>query len=110
LRSLPACRFGPDLMIAPQLHLGATSRQVYLPKLPAGEVWQNWFTNTSLGSGGNTIEEQTPLYSGTFPLYRRVAGPPGPPPPPPPPPPPAGGGYDQIGTVHPNVHWLSERC
>ena len=89
------CRFGPELMIAPQLHLGATSRQVYLPRLPAGHVWQNWFTNVSLGNGGHTITEQTPLVSGEFPLYQRVTGStPGPPAPPPSPP---AGGYDHIG-------------
>ena len=90
--------FGPELMIAPQLHLGATSRQVYLPKLPTGRVWQNYFTNASLGSGGNTITEQTPLFSGTFPLYRQIAGSsPIPPSPPAPSPPPGTGGYERIG-------------
>ena len=73
--------FGPELMVAPQLHLEATSREVYLPQLPAGQVWQNYFTNQSLGMGGNTLSEPTPLAGGAFPLYRRVAGvaPPSPP-------------------------------
>ena len=71
--------FGPDLMVAPQLHLGATARAVYLPQLGAGEHWEYYFTNQSMGRGGNTITQQTPLAE--FPLYRRVGGSdPGPPP------------------------------
>lgn len=95
--------FGPELMIAPQLHLGATSRSVYLPLLPEGGDWQDFFTNASLGCGGNTISQPTPLHSGTFPLFRRVgsSGPPGPPPPPAPPSPPPSPspqtGYDDMG-------------
>ena len=65
--------FGPDLMVAPQLHLGATSRMVYLPRLPSGQVWQYWFGNGSVLEGGSTIIQPTPLTtSGEFPLYRRV--------------------------------------
>lgn len=89
--------FGPELMIAPQLHLGATSRQVYLPKLPAGRVWHYWFTNSSLGSGGNTITQQTPLSGGEFPLYRIVAGSSPTPPPSPGPPSPGSHSYEDVG-------------
>ena len=87
--------FGPALMVAPQLHLGAGEREVYLPRLEAGEEWQYWFTNQSLGQGGNTITQPTPLAGGEFPLFRRVAG--NDPAPPPPTPAPSPISYVDIG-------------
>merc|ERR1712224_267099 len=36
--------FGPDYLVAPQLTENAIVRSVYLPKLPAGCIWQNVFT------------------------------------------------------------------
>lgn len=84
--------FGPSYMLAPQLSQRTATRQVYLPRLPPGELWQNYFTgalhNTTVG--GTNITEQTPLSGpefGTFPLYERVMPAPYPAPRPPAPPP-----------------------
>lgn len=81
--------FGPLYLVAPQLHEQATSRSVYLPQLPAGELWSNLFTlaqyNTTAGS--LNITEATPLTGdgfGTFPIYRRHPATPYLPPSPPP--------------------------
>lgn len=80
--------FGPDYLLAPQLMQGGTSRSVYLPILPAGQVWRNFFTKREINTttGGVNITEVTPLTGDgfeTFPLYQRVTlspypGPPAP--------------------------------
>jgi alpha-glucosidase (family GH31 glycosyl hydrolase) len=63
--------FGPDYLVAPVMVKGATSRSVYLPPLPKGTVWLNYFTGiaTATFGGGKNITEATPL--DTFPLYKR---------------------------------------
>ena len=63
--------FGPDYLVAPVMVKGATSRSVYLPPLPKGTVWRNFFTGvaTDTSNGGKNITEATPL--DTFPLYKR---------------------------------------
>ena len=63
--------FGPDYLVAPVMVKGATSRSVYLPPLPKGTVWLNYFTGvtTDTSNGGKNITELTPL--DTFPLYKR---------------------------------------
>eukprot|EP01051_Picozoa_sp_SAG22_P018457 SAG22_NODE_3112_length_1929_cov_1.940984_2_plen_85_part_00 len=60
-------------MVAPVLVANASSRAVYLPALPKGKVWVNFFTRavTDTSAGGVKITEQTPLDS--FPLYRATA-------------------------------------
>lgn len=68
--------FGPDYLVAPQLLENSTSRNVYLPALPKGSVWENVFTrvDTDTSDGGRNITEATPLSGdgfGTLPLYRR---------------------------------------
>eukprot|EP00041_Stephanoeca_diplocostata_P039525 m.1633977 g.1633977 ORF g.1633977 m.1633977 type:complete len:148 (-) comp25412_c0_seq5:27-470(-) len=69
-----------------QLEQGATSRSVFLPRLPAGSYWQNVFTEvvTDTSHGGVNITEATPLSGdgfGTFPLYKISRGIPYPTPP-----------------------------
>eukprot|EP00037_Helgoeca_nana_P024508 m.260952 g.260952 ORF g.260952 m.260952 type:complete len:715 (-) comp26656_c0_seq3:208-2352(-) len=63
--------FGPDYLVAPVMVKGATSRSIYLPPLPKGTVWLNYFTGiaTATFGGGKNITEATPL--DTFPLYKR---------------------------------------
>ena len=57
--------FGPDLLVAPILHQGATSRKVYLP---AGAKWTDAWTGKSV-KGGQTIRAAAPLDK--IPLYLR---------------------------------------
>ena len=49
--------FGPSLLVAPVLHQGQTSREVYLP---AGTDWYNYWTNEKL-TGGQTVTVQAPV-------------------------------------------------
>jgi alpha-D-xyloside xylohydrolase len=49
--------FGPDLLVAPVLHSGATSREVYLP---AGVKWTDAWTGKFI-KGGQTIRAAAPL-------------------------------------------------
>ena len=58
--------FGPDLLVAPILHQGATSRKVYLP---AGATWAEAWTGRKL-KGGRTIQADAPLER--IPLYLRA--------------------------------------
>jgi alpha-D-xyloside xylohydrolase len=55
--------FGPDLLVAPILHEGARSREVYLP---SGTCWHDAWTGKILGAGYvNTVEaslNHIPLY------------------------------------------------
>eukprot|EP01079_Euglenida_sp_SAG-EU17-18_P001260 gene1260-2712_t len=70
--------FGPTYLVAPVLTNGTTSRTVYLPPLPSGTVWKNFFTGVQTdtpGGRGVNITEPTPLIGdgfGTFPLYQRM--------------------------------------
>ncbi|HEX6032995.1 MAG TPA: hypothetical protein VFY83_01130, partial [Anaerolineales bacterium] len=57
--------FGPDLLVAPVLHEGARSRQVYLP---AGTTWKDAWTD-EIFPGGQTITADAPLKR--LPLYLR---------------------------------------
>jgi len=57
--------FGPDLLVAPVLHEGATSRKVYLP---GGAVWRDpW--DDAVYDGGQSIVAPAPL--DRIPLYMR---------------------------------------
>jgi alpha-D-xyloside xylohydrolase len=58
--------FGPDLLVAPVLHQGATKRRVYLP---AGVSWTDAWTGKKL-EGGQTITAAAPLEK--VPLYLRA--------------------------------------
>ena len=49
--------FGPALLVAPVLHQGETSREVYLP---AGTDWYNYWTNEKV-HGGQTISAAAPI-------------------------------------------------
>jgi len=60
----PACwevedayMFGPDLLVAPILHEGARSRNVYLP---AGSSWTDPYTGETF-PGGITVTADAPL-------------------------------------------------
>jgi alpha-D-xyloside xylohydrolase len=68
----PACAgvddqflLGPDLLVAPVLHEGARSREVYLP---AGTGWTDAWSGTTY-AGGQTIVADAPLER--IPLYLR---------------------------------------
>ena len=85
--------FGPDYLLAPQLQEHATSRSVFLPRLPPLYVWENFFTGEQYNTSHRslTINVSTPLEGeglGNFPLFMRTKIPPPPPPPPPAPSPP----------------------
>lgn len=49
--------FGPDLMVAPVMEAGASSRKVYLP---AGATWTDAWTG-KVYKGGQTIEANAPI-------------------------------------------------
>jgi len=55
--------FGPDLLVAPVLQAGATTRKVYLP---AGATWTDAWTGKKF-EGGQTVIAAAPLE--TIPLY-----------------------------------------
>ena len=55
--------FGPSLLVAPVLHQGQTTREVYLP---AGTDWYNYWTGEKL-NGGQTVTVQAPI--DTIPLF-----------------------------------------
>lgn len=57
--------FGPDLLVAPVLHPGTTSRKVYLP---AGATWTDAWTGKEF-QGGQTVKAAAPLEK--IPLYLR---------------------------------------
>ena len=57
--------FGPDLLVAPVLHAGATSRKVYLP---AGAQWTDAWTKKKF-DGGQTVKSAASLDK--IPLYLR---------------------------------------
>ncbi len=57
--------FGPDILVAPILHAGARSRDVYLP---AGTAWTDAWTGQKL-SGGEHVTADAPLTR--IPVYLR---------------------------------------
>jgi alpha-glucosidase len=58
---------GPDLLVAPVLAEGATTREVYLPAHPGG--WYDWHGGTVF-EGGRTITVAAPL--GRLPVFARA--------------------------------------
>ena len=58
--------FGPDLLVAPVLELGARNRTLYLPD--ANVQWKHHFSGT-VYAGGQTLTVETPLSE--FPLFHR---------------------------------------
>ena len=57
--------FGPDLLVAPVVELGARSRRVYLP---AGSAWRSVWTGAE-AEGGSWVEAEAPLER--IPVYLR---------------------------------------
>jgi alpha-D-xyloside xylohydrolase len=57
--------FGPDVLVAPVCEYQVSSRNVYLP---AGAVWENAWSGTTV-EGGQWLTEETPL--DLFPLFQR---------------------------------------
>jgi alpha-D-xyloside xylohydrolase len=64
--------FGPQLLAAPVTDLGARSRAVILPTLPATERWRSWWDDTE-HTGNQTLTVVAPLER--FPLLYRGAKP-----------------------------------
>ncbi len=62
-----AFMLGPDLLVAPVLDEGATTREVYLPAHPGG--WYDWHDGTAF-EGGQTVTVVAPL--GRLPLFARA--------------------------------------
>jgi alpha-glucosidase len=62
-----AFMLGPDLLVAPVLDQGATTREVYLPAHPGG--WYDWHDGASY-EGGRTITVAAPL--GRLPVFARA--------------------------------------
>jgi len=52
--------FGPDILVAPVLHLGERQRSLYLPAGPAGVRWVNAWTG-EVYAGGQTLSLPAPL-------------------------------------------------
>lgn len=67
----PACwgafMFGPDWLAKPITAYGQTSEWVWLPSLPEGKRWVNFFSRASFGRGGLNVTVQTPVSA--FPLF-----------------------------------------
>jgi alpha-D-xyloside xylohydrolase len=64
-----AFMFGPDLLVAPVLHPGTTSREVYLP---AGATWTDAWDGRTF-AGGQVIGASAPLER--IPLFLRDGAP-----------------------------------
>lgn len=62
-----AFMLGPDLLVAPVLEEGMTTRKVYLPAHPGG--WYDWHDG-SHRKGGQTVTVEAPL--GRLPLFARA--------------------------------------
>ena len=65
--------FGPTFLVAPVLEYQAPSREVYLPALPAGEKWVDYFAGAAspaLGPGKLTAATND---INVFPLFMRTA-------------------------------------
>ena len=60
--------FGPSWLVAPVLQYQATSRSVYLPRLPAGELWVHYYSGATY-KGGQRIDVAVTLAD--FPLFQR---------------------------------------
>ncbi|WP_336630905.1 MULTISPECIES: glycoside hydrolase family 31 protein [unclassified Microbacterium] len=58
--------FGPDILVAPVVEAGATSREVYLP---AGATWTDAWTG-AVHTGGATVSVEAPLHR--LPLFART--------------------------------------
>ena len=58
--------YGPNLLVAPVIQAGVTSRSVYLP---SGTRWVNFNDKQAVYSGGQTIAAAAPL--GTVPVFAR---------------------------------------
>jgi len=70
LQSEDQYMFGPDYLVAPVLAAKATSRSVYLPKLPSNEQWVHYFSNKAY-TGGQRVD--IPVTLADFPLFVRSA-------------------------------------
>jgi alpha-D-xyloside xylohydrolase len=65
--------FGPTFLVAPVLEYRATSRTVFLPELPAGEKWVDFFAGAaSPARGPGTVTVATTDIN-VFPLFMRTA-------------------------------------
>ncbi|KAI5117510.1 hypothetical protein M0805_003915 [Coniferiporia weirii] len=58
--------FGPRLLISPNGVEGATSKEVYLPRLSSDMLgqnftWTHWWSEKDFGQGGNTVNVSAPL-------------------------------------------------
>ena len=62
--------FEPTFLVAPVMEPNATSRRVYLPALPAGEVWRSYYTR-AVYKGGSW--ESIAVSLNDFPLFTREA-------------------------------------
>jgi alpha-glucosidase (family GH31 glycosyl hydrolase) len=60
---------GDDLLVAPVTQQGAQRRRVYLPQLPAGEQWFDFYTRAPLAAGAEH-EVDAPLHH--LPLFARA--------------------------------------
>ena len=60
--------FGPQLLVCPITEAKVTSRKVYLPLLPDGELWTDTATGKTY-SGGQTVEAEAPLHQ--IPVFSR---------------------------------------
>eukprot|EP01121_Diplochlamys_sp_Union-15-3_P010816 TRINITY_DN3075_c0_g2_i1.p1 TRINITY_DN3075_c0_g2~~TRINITY_DN3075_c0_g2_i1.p1 ORF type:complete len:673 (-),score=107.54 TRINITY_DN3075_c0_g2_i1:44-2062(-) len=57
--------FGPDWLVAPVTEYKAVNRSVYLPPLPSGRLWTNFFTEQEYSTGVHNIF----FTLQTFPLF-----------------------------------------
>ncbi|KAJ7707128.1 glycoside hydrolase family 31 protein [Mycena metata] len=58
--------FGPRLLVAPNGVLGATTKEVYLPRLNSAMLaqnftWTHWWSEEQFGEGGMTVNISAPL-------------------------------------------------
>jgi hypothetical protein len=59
--------FGPDWLVGPVTEMGAKTRSIYLPGLPANQTWVYYFNYSEVGGVGGRFEMDTPI--GEFPLF-----------------------------------------
>ncbi|KIJ64688.1 glycoside hydrolase family 31 protein [Hydnomerulius pinastri MD-312] len=55
---------GPRLLVSPVGVQGATTKEVYLPRLPEsmqGMTWTHWWTDKDYGQGGQSVNVSAPL-------------------------------------------------
>ena len=60
--------FGDQLMVCPVMEMGARQRVVYLPELPDGGFWTDYYTGKKI-KGGQTITADAPLDK--IPVFKR---------------------------------------